>query len=159
MSRMQATSFTVLSAVTAFLLAAPGIAAEAPFEEAFANAEAVRGWATKSFFGGAHLQAFSRGGKEFLVVNGMPTSGLLTSQLVFFGRSAPTGPYRVVLATGVFRADAKAAEDDRGVVVSANGKILVVVPFDILALAAWPTPVGGRPPNRPLQRTGLEPRR
>jgi hypothetical protein len=104
--------------------------------QTFTDEAAIKAWAAKSFFGGATSQTFSRGGKELIVVDGMPTSGLLTSQFVFFGRSASADAYRVVLRTGVLQGDAKAKEDRGGVVVVANGKTLLLVPFELVGVVA-----------------------
>ena len=38
----------------------------------------------------------------------------------------------MVLSTGVLYTDARAKEDERGIVVSADGRIMFVVPFDIV---------------------------
>lgn len=82
---------------------------------------------------------YSRGGKELCVVNGTATSGILTSQIVVFGRAEPQERFRLLLATAVIRADMKDKEEERGISVYERNKLLFLVPFDIIT-AGEPLP-------------------
>jgi hypothetical protein len=123
---------TAMFVAGALLVASPAGVRAAGFDQELATVDEIKAWASKEFFGGSQTQTFSRGGKQLVVVNGQPTSGLLTSQLVIFGRSKPSERYRRVVSTGVLFTDARAKEDERGIVASAYGTISLIVPFAIL---------------------------
>jgi hypothetical protein len=141
-----------LAAVLLACAAAPSVAAPLDSFQTFATVAAVKAWSEKSFFGGTRTELFSNEGSELLVVNGMPTSGLLTSQLIFFGRSAPNHPYRMILGTGVIQGDARATKDGHGISVSVDGRVLLVVPFDFVSFVA--SAPKALPPSPPSQTEG-----
>ncbi len=112
----------------------------------FASTNEVRAWAAKQYFGGSSVRVYTQGGKELCVVNGTPTSGILTSQIVVFGRAKPEAGYRVLLATGWFQADVKDKEDARGVAFYEREKLLFLIPFDIVT--AGESRLRPRPPKK-----------
>jgi len=56
--------------------------------DTFRDMAAIEEWAKQGYFGGASVTKYSKDDRELVVVNGTPTSGLLTSQVVVFGRAA-----------------------------------------------------------------------
>lgn len=129
----------VFAVVLACLLGAPVKAAPIQPDLNFATVEEVQTWARRGFFGGARTRVYFRDEKELCVVNGTPTSGLLTSQIVVFGRAKPQERFRLLLATAVIRTDMKDKEEERGIGVYERNKLLFLIPFEILT-AGEPLP-------------------
>jgi hypothetical protein len=61
---------------------APTKAAEMNTPTDFPDSASVEKWAAASFFGGFEKHAFEQGDKTVLVIIGMPTSGIVTSEIV-----------------------------------------------------------------------------
>ena len=84
--------------------------------------------------GGASVTKYSKDDRELVVVNGMPTSGLLTSQVVVLGRAARIPEYRVILKSAVFMGDVKVRQEKDGLTADAKGKAVFYVPFELASL-------------------------
>lgn len=97
----------------------------------FPSVEGVMEWSRKSYFGGFTHKVFNRNESELLVVVGMPTSGILTSQVVVFGRSKSNGLFSILLTTRVIDADVQIKEDARGVIVGCLNSEILVLPFSL----------------------------
>jgi len=102
--------------------------------DTFRDTAAVEKWAKQSYFGGASITKYSKEDRELVVVNGMPTSGLLTSQLVFLGRFGGNPEYHVILKSAVFMDDVKVRQEKDGLAATAKGKTVFYVPFDLASL-------------------------
>lgn len=105
-----------------------------------ADVGAIEAWAKRSYFGGATVEAFAAEGRELVVVNGMPTSGVLTAQLVVLGRAGPAAEYRVLLRTATFREPLMVTRDDDALTVEKSGKTVLSIPFELATLAVHPGP-------------------
>jgi hypothetical protein len=108
--------------------------AERPRSDAFPDAAAIEKWAKQSYFGGAQVEQFPRLGRELVVVNGMPTSGLLTSQLVVFGRGRGKTEYHVILKTAVLMDHVRVSQDQEGLTAYVAGKAVLRIPFELLSV-------------------------
>jgi hypothetical protein len=108
--------------------------AEKPRSEAFPDMAAIEKWAKQSYFGGARVEKFSTLNRELVVVSGMPTSGLLTSQLVILGRGDAKTGYHVILKTAVFVGDVRVSRDEHGVTANVEHRAVLHIPFDLESL-------------------------
>jgi hypothetical protein len=100
----------------------------------FAAVGEIEKWAQHNYFGGAKVEAFAKNGRDLVVVSGMPTSGLLTTQLVVLGRRSAKSEYRVVLRTAVFMGDLKIKPGNDGLTADRDGKAVLYVPFDLATI-------------------------
>ena len=134
MTRSKRLRLTVLIIAAAASIASREGRAEKSRGDTFPDTAAIEKWAKQSYFGGAHVEKFSRGGDELVVVSGMPTSGLLTSQLVVLGRGNGKSAYHVILKTAVFMGDVKVRQEKDGLRADAEGKGVLYIPFDLAGL-------------------------
>jgi hypothetical protein len=118
--------------------AEPGLSVESradkPRGDTFRDIAAIEKWAKQSYFGGAVVTKYSKEDRELVAVNGMPTSGLLTSQVLVLGRAAGNPEYHVILKSAVFVGDLKVRQQKDGLAVDATGKTVFYVPFDLASL-------------------------
>jgi hypothetical protein len=128
--------FQVLALVAA--VCASGVSregrADKPRGDSFRDTAAIEKWAKRNYFGGAQLKTYGKDGRELVVVNGMPTSGLLTTQLVVLGRADGNTEYRVILKSAVFMGDVKIRQEVDGLVAEIKGTTVLHVPFDLASL-------------------------
>ena len=96
---------TALAASVSFAGSTKMKDASVDVNETFATGGDIKAWAAKSFFGGARTSEFSRDGNDLVLVNGMPTSGMITSQLYVYGRAKGEPNYRQLLITSVIYAN------------------------------------------------------
>jgi hypothetical protein len=126
----------------------PVEAAQMDFSKTFTSGDEIKAWAAKSFFGGASTSPFARGSLELVAVVGMPTSGLVTSQLLVFGRATRAENYRLLVSSTVLEAMAKVRGDADGVTFVSGDRTLLIVPFEI-ALKDRPSGHPGRTAEDP----------
>jgi hypothetical protein len=114
-------------------------------EQTFATGGDIKAWAEKSFFGGARTYEFSRGGTDLVIVNGMPTSGMVTSHVMVYGRAQGEPTFRPLLTTSVIYARIQAKENALGVVLSVDDKVVLIVPFELATFKSKPIRLFERP--------------
>lgn len=105
-----------------------------PRGDAFRDTAAIEKWAKENFFGGASITRHSKDDRELVVVNGMPTSGLLTSQVLVLGRAATNPEYHVILKSAVFMGDVRLHEERDGLVADVKGRAVLYIPFELASL-------------------------
>ena len=140
MARTKRLQLTVLIITAAASVVSWEGRAEKSRGDSFLYTAAIEKWAKQSYFGGAHVEKFSKGGNELVVVSGMPTSGLLTSQLVVLGRGNGKTEYHVILRTAVFMGDVKVRQEKDGLRADAEGKGVLYIPFDLAGLVVHSGP-------------------
>jgi hypothetical protein len=128
--RLQVTALAILAVAG---MSGQGRAAGAR-GDSFRDMAAIEKWAKQSYFGGASVTKYSKDDRELIVVKGMPTSGLPTSQIVVFGRAARIPEYRVILKSAVFMGDVKVRQEKDGLTADAKGKAVFYVPFELASL-------------------------
>jgi hypothetical protein len=130
-NRLQVIALAIAASATG--LSREGLA-DKPRSDSFRDTAGIEKWAKQTYFGGASVKKYSKDGRELVVVSGMPTSGLLTTQLVVLSRAAERSEYQAILKSAVFMGDVKVRQDKDGVTADAEGKTLFYVPFDMASV-------------------------
>jgi hypothetical protein len=122
----------------AVVVAASGLSGEGhadkPRGDVFRDTTAIEKWAKLSYLGGAAVTKYWKEDRELVVVNGMPTSGLLTAQVVVLGRTTANPEFHVILKSAVFMGDVRVRQERDGLTAEAKGKTVFYVPFELASL-------------------------
>lgn len=129
--RVQIVALAIVAAVSG---ASEEVRADKPGAVIFRDTAAIEKWAKQAYFGGASVTKYAKDGRELVVVNGMPTSGLHTSQVVILCRAAGTSEYHVTLKSAVFMGDVKVRQEKDGLTADVKGKTVFNVPFELASL-------------------------
>jgi len=116
-SRGSAGRMALVALAAGWLAAAvPAFAADEP-ETSVQSLEEVSAWAKKRYGPAFEQHEFKRGDQEAIVVIGMPTFGLATSEVYLFGR-AKSGPFKLLVTMSRFIGIAEAKDTGTGIEVS-----------------------------------------
>ena len=102
-------------------------------EHAYPDIAAIEKWAKQNYLG-SRVQRFAEGEREIVVVSGLRTSGVATTQLVVLGRRQVKADFREFLKTATFMRPVNIRQAKGGVTVEAAGKMVLQISYDLVAL-------------------------
>jgi hypothetical protein len=132
--------FSLSLALVTTLFVSEAVRADRSREEhAYPDVAAIEKWAKQSYLG-SKVQRFAKGERELVVVSGLRTSGVATTQLVVLGRREVKSDFRELLKTATFMRPVNIRQAKGGVTVEAEGKMVLQIPFDLVALEVHSAP-------------------
>ena len=100
--------------------------------ENFDSESAIVEWSTKEFFGGVERYSFTNSNRTLLVVLGMPTSGIPTSQVYIYQKLGVK--YKLVAFRNTVPGIAKVNSDQLAVSVAVKGVTILGLSWDSVVI-------------------------